>query len=98
MKNKPFLHALTAAIYIVLVVFVMDMVTSFTQMKETILVPMTVLGIFVLSAAVMGYLFLSEPLKLYFENRKDEATKFFLQTIGYFAFFALAFILTLIYS
>lgn len=53
--------------------------------------PMTMLGVFVLSAAVMGFLFLSEPLRLFLENQKQEAFIFFAKTVGVFACFVLVF-------
>jgi hypothetical protein len=43
------------------------------------------LGLFVLSAALMGYLFLYEPFNLYMENRKQEAVLFFGRTVLFFA-------------
>ena len=63
--KKPFLHALGAALYIIVIVLVVQVVTSaLKDQNETIIIPMTMLSLFVLSATVMGYLFLSEPLYL----------------------------------
>jgi hypothetical protein len=61
----------------------------------TILIPMTMLSLFVLSAAVMGFLFLSEPLYLLMENRKQEAILFFGKTVGIFACFVAVFAISL---
>jgi hypothetical protein len=97
MKRTPLFHATGAAAYIVLIVFVMDTVTS-AGAEETILIPMTILGLFVLSAAVMGYLFAFEPVRLYVENRKDESLAFFGKTVGWFACFVALFVLGLLYS
>lgn len=86
--KKPFLHALAAALYIVLIVFIVSLVTSVLKGRsETIIIPMTMLSMFVLSAAVMGFLFLSEPLQLLIENKKKEAVSFFAKTVGFFACF-----------
>jgi len=95
--KKPFLHALAAALYIVIVVLSIDTVTSILQ-KETIIIPMVMLGLFVLSAAVMGFLFLSEPLQLLIEKRKQEAMAFFAKVVGIFACFVVVFIILLFFS
>ncbi|OHA91787.1 MAG: hypothetical protein A2665_00965 [Candidatus Zambryskibacteria bacterium RIFCSPHIGHO2_01_FULL_46_30] len=94
--GKPFLHALGAILYIVIIVFVVQVVTSaLKSQNETIIIPMTMLSLFVLSAAVMGYLFLSEPLYLLMENRKQEAIAFFAKVVGIFACFVAVFTILL---
>ncbi len=93
--KKPFLHALTAALYIVVIVLIINIVTLILS-KETILIPMVLLSLFVLSAAVMGYLFLFEPLQLYMDNQKKEAVTFFAKTVGIFACFAILFLILLL--
>jgi Ni/Fe-hydrogenase subunit HybB-like protein len=93
MKNikKPFLYALGAALYIVIIVFVMNAITSVVPGK-TLIIPMVLLSLFVLSAAVMGFLFLSEPFRLYMENQKQEAISFFAKIVAIFACFAALFV------
>ena len=93
--KKPFYYALGAIVYIVLIVLAMSATKYFPQ-KETIIVPITMLTLFVLSAAVMGFLFLSEPIKLFLEHRKQEAVIFFLKTVGFFACFLAVFVVLLI--
>ena len=93
--KKPFYYALGAIVYIVLIVLAMSTTKYFPQ-KENIIVPITMLTLFVLSAAVMGFLFLSEPVKLFLENRKQEAVMFFLKTVGFFACFLAVFVVLLI--
>jgi hypothetical protein len=56
---------------------------------------MVLLGLFVLSAAVMGFLFLYEPLCLYMENHKKEAVVFFAKIVGVFACFVALFLILL---
>lgn len=75
-----------AALYIVFIVFIMNAVSSFLP-EKTIFIPMAMLGLFVLSAAIMGFLFLSEPFRLYMDNHKQEAVSFFLKIVGIFACF-----------
>jgi hypothetical protein len=49
------------------------------------------LSLFVLSAAVMGFLFLSEPLYLLVENKKKEAIIFFAKIVVFFACYVFVF-------
>lgn len=90
--KKPFLHAAGAAVYIVLIVTVMQYVsTVFKNQEGTFATPMVVLSLFVLSAAVMGYLFLSESLFLLFDGNKKAAIVQFGKVVGFFACFAIFF-------
>lgn len=92
--KKPFLHAFAAAIYIVAIVLGIHAAGSILP-EETVIIPIVMLGLFVLSAAVMGFLFLSEPLRLFMENRKQEALAFFAKVVGIFACFIVIFIILL---
>ena len=90
--KKPFLHALGAVIYIVFIVLVIQGANYLLkEVMGTIIIPMTMLSLFVLSAAVMGYFFLSEPISLLVENRKKEAIVYFAKIVGFFACFVLVF-------
>lgn len=97
MNNNPFLNALAAAVYIVIVVFITNTLFSPPQEEETILIPMFMLSLFVLSAAIMGFLFFYQPFRLYFENQKREAFLFFMRTVGFFAGFVALFFVSLLY-
>ena len=92
--KKPFLYALAAALYIVVIIFAIHFLTSILK-NENIIIPITMLSLFVLSAAVMGFLFLSEPLQLLIQNRKQEAVAFFGKVVGIFACFVIVFIILL---
>ena len=100
MKANPFAYATFAALYIVIVVNVMNFMMSITKegSGDGILVPMAVLSLFVLSAAVMGYLFVFEPVRLYLEGKKSDGISFFLKTVGTFACFVAFFIAALLYT
>ncbi len=90
--KQPFLHALGAALYIVTIVLAVQYLGSaLAGSVETIIIPMTMLSLFVLSAAVMGYLFLSEPLYLLIENKKKEALAWFCKVVGFFTCFLILF-------
>ena len=94
MTKNPFANATFAALYIVLIVNLMNVVIRTTEegSGESILVPMAVLSLFVLSAAIMGFLFISEPIKMYLDGKKQEAVNFFLKTIASFAVFVALFV------
>lgn len=95
MKN-PFLNALLAALYIIsLVSAIFYGGPLLSGKEETVLIPITMLSLFVLSAAVMGFLFLSKPLQLYFDGSKREAAAFFLKTVLSFAAITLVFVFSL---
>src|SRR3989338_8970797 len=86
MTQNPLYNALLVSGYIVLVVTIM---TSFVDKADGpergILVPLTILSLFVLSAAVMSYIFFYQPIMLYMDGKKTEAVNLFLKTLGFFA-------------
>jgi small-conductance mechanosensitive channel len=95
--KKPFIYAAVAGIYII---FIVNLINTFAVIfpgpdKKTILIPIVMLGLFVLSAAVMGFLFLYEPFELYMQNKKQEALSFFGKTLGIFACFVAIFVILL---
>ena len=97
MSKNPFFNAAGAAVYVVGIVLLINYLSNnFIDQpdSETLLAPMAMLMLFVLSAAVMGYLFVITPLRLYLDGAKEEAVSFFLKTVGIFAVITLlAFIL-----
>jgi hypothetical protein len=92
--KKPFIYSLLAALYIAFLVLGINYILPMLPQKS-ILIPMVMLSLFVLSAAVMGFLFLSEPLKLYMDGAKQEAVSFFTKTVGIFAGFVVIFLVLL---
>jgi hypothetical protein len=97
--KKPFLRALAAVLYIIIIVLLIQAFSFVLKgTQDTIIIPMTMLSLFVLSAAVMGFLFLSEPLQLLIENKKKEAIAFFAKVVGFFACFVLIFVIVLFLS
>src|SRR3989344_8760530 len=86
MNKNPYVNALLAGLYIAgIVLLINTLAEPNTPDNETLLVPMMMLSLFVLSAAVMGYLFVAEPLMLYLDGKREEAVKFFLTTVASFA-------------
>jgi hypothetical protein len=92
MFKNPYVNAVLAAGYIVGIVLLIQGVTGITKDKpDTILIPMTMLSLFVLSAGVMGLLFVYTPGQLFLDNHRKEALTFFFRTLGTFAVFAAVF-------
>ncbi len=94
MSKNPVLNALAAAAYIGTLVFILVVVLGHTEQNLSerfmFLMPLTMISVFTLSAAVMGYLFLYQPALLILDGKRAEGTKFFLQTVGSFAAFVVA--------
>lgn len=89
MLKNPFLNALAAFGYIILVVSVIYFGGQFAKPEDSILAPIAVLSLFTLSAAVMAYIFGFEPAQLYFGGKKKQGVKLFLQTMGSFGIITL---------
>ncbi len=85
MTKNPILNALIATAYIALVASIMFYAPRFADKKDTVFTPIAVLSLFTLSAAVMGYIFLSNPAQLFVTGKKKEAVNLFLRTVGVFA-------------
>lgn len=85
MSKNPLLNALTASVYIVFIVFVMNWGTKMVPHPNTFMAPIAVVSLFTLSAAVMGYVFCYEPILLLLDGKKKQAVRLFLQTVAVFA-------------
>lgn len=94
MLRKPFFRALYAAAYIAIIVLVINSVTSSIE-KDTIIIPMIMLSLLVLSVTIMAFLFGFEPFRLYGEGKKHEALRDFTQTVAIFAAFVAVFVILL---
>ena len=85
MTKNPFVNSLSALLYIVIVASVMFYGVNHKESVNSVIVPITMLSVFTLSAAVMGYIFLYHPLIFYLDGKKKEAINLFLKTLGSFA-------------
>lgn len=91
MTKNPILNALAAAAYIgILVGALSTFVDSEVEHIAPLLLPMLMISLFTLSAAVMGSIFFYQPFRLYFDGQKQEAVKLLVQTIGVFAILVVA--------
>src|SRR3989344_4050062 len=86
MSKNPFINALCAAGYIsLLATAVFTMPNYITDNELGMMAPILFLSLFVISAALMGYLFVYPSIHLLIESKKEEATKLFLTTLFSFA-------------
>ncbi len=97
MTKNPFINALSATAYIIIVASVMNLGTKNMKGPDTVMAPIVFLSVFTLSAAVMGYLFLLQPLQLYLDGKKKAGVALFVQTLGSFALITVV-ILTLFFT
>jgi hypothetical protein len=88
MTTNPFINALAALGYIVAVVLLIFYGGPAIGPKDTVFIPMAMLSLFVFSAGAMSYIVLYQPVVMFWENKKAEATGLFLKTIGILGGFA----------
>ena len=99
MIKNPYLNAFMALGYIALIILVISKTSSIAaNTPDTLLAPVTMLSLFVLSAAIMGILFVYEPARLFLENQKQQALSFLLKTVATFACFVVILATLLFYT
>lgn len=89
MTHNPLYNALLAIGYIALVVSVLFFGSAIAGEPDNILMPMGMLAVFVLSAAMMAFIFFYRPVIMLLDGKRDEAVKLFLTTVAYFAGFTI---------
>lgn len=85
MTKNPIINAASATLYITAVALLMFYGKTLFGTKDTILTPIAVLSLFSLSAAMMAYFFLYQPLMLFLDGHKKQAINLFLKTTAVFA-------------
>lgn len=86
MTKNPFYNALFAIAYIVsLITIIFNASNILGGPQESILFPIGGLSLFVLSAALMAYLFFYQPVLMLIDGEREKAVKLFLHTLGIFA-------------
>lgn len=97
MTKNPYKNALAAVAYIAVVAVIMFYGPKYAQLEnkpDTLLVPISVISLFSFSAAMMGYIFLFNPVQLYLDGKKKQAVDLFTKTL--LAFGAVTFVLLLL--
>lgn len=84
MTRNPIVNALAAIAYILVIASLMFYAARSGDTEFTVIIPMAIISLFTLSAAVMAYIFLYQPLQLYLEGEKNRAVKLFLNTVAVF--------------
>lgn len=85
MTKNPFINALSASAYIILVVTIMNFASQILRNKpDTAFGPVALLSLLTLSVTVMAYLFFYQPLQLFIERKKKQGLNLFIQTVGIF--------------
>ena len=82
--KNPYLNSIYAEAYIIILVSLISYVGK-ENSPDNFFSPVAALSLFVLSAALMGYLFLGEPLQLFLDGEKKQSVSFFMKTVISFA-------------
>ena len=85
MTKNPFINALAATAYISIVATIMFNGDRLFGPGKSVIIPIAILSLFTLSAAVMGYIFGFQPIQLFLDGKKKQAVNLFLQTVAVFA-------------
>lgn len=98
MLKNPYINAVCASLYIVVVVSVLQFLGTIVNDDKSFLIPIAMLSLLTLSVSLMGLLFFYTPVRILLEGNKDEALSFFLKTIGTFACFIIIFGILIIFK
>jgi len=94
MTRNPFYNALFAIAYIVVLVSCAILGPQLLNApQQSLFYPMLALAVFVLSAALMTYLFFYQPVIMLLDGEREKAVKLFLQTVGIFGVATVALLL-----
>lgn len=83
--KKPLLHALSAGAYIVLIVNLINFFGHSNAPEDTILAPIAMLSLLVLSVAFMTFIFFYDPVRMFGAGDTKGALDFFGKTLACFA-------------
>lgn len=97
MTRNPLINAGAAAVYIGAVVLFISSLSRFEE-PETLLVPLAMISLLVLSVLVMSYCFFFSPIQMYLDGQKKEAVSLFTKSVAAFASIVAMFLGTLFFS
>jgi len=86
---KSLVLAAATFLYIAGIVFLISNGEKIFGPKETLIIPIFMLLLLVVSATITGLLVFGKPIMLYLDNRKKEAFTLLFGTIGWLAIFLL---------
>jgi len=85
-RKTALINSVTTALYIIAVGFFMYFGTLIKVGRaNTMLVPITLLLLFVFSAAITGFLIFGKPAQLYVDGKKKEALSLLTYTLTFFS-------------
>ena len=85
MTKNPIINAVSASVYIALIVTLMNFISKTLGSKpDSAFAPIVFLSVLTLSVSIMAYLFFYQPLLLVLDGKKKQAIHLFIQTIGAF--------------
>ena len=88
----------TAAYIILVVSFIFSLQVFFPGLEDNIIIPISMLLLFVCSAAITGFLVFGKPVMLYIDGKKREAVLLLSYTLGVlFIITVMSFILLIAY-
>jgi hypothetical protein len=85
MNKNAYYNAILASGYIAIIATFLQNGHYIFGEKDNFLSPILFLSLFVLSASIMGYLFIGEPIQLFLDGHKKQAADMFFRTVGTFA-------------
>ena len=80
--KRAFIDAIGTAAYIVLIVSFIFSLQRFQGAEDIIIIPISMLMLFVCSAAITGFLVFGKPIMLYVDGKKREAVSLLGYTLG----------------
>ncbi|PIR89386.1 MAG: hypothetical protein COU07_00605 [Candidatus Harrisonbacteria bacterium CG10_big_fil_rev_8_21_14_0_10_40_38] len=86
MNKNPIINAFAASAYIVGIVLLINHITKvLSDNGDKLIIPILMLSLFTLSAAVMGFIFLFIPIQMYLDGKKKEGGMLLIKSVGAFA-------------
>jgi len=82
------INSIGAALYVSVVAFLMSNGEELFRGNDSALIGVAMLLLFVISAAIMGFIVLGRPLMMYLDGLKKEALKLFYLTIAWLVIIA----------
>lgn len=96
--KRALIDSLGTVVYILIIVSFIFSLQNFQEAEDTILIPITMLMLFVCSAAITGFLVFGKPVMLYIDGKKREAISLLGYTIGILALLTIvSFIVLIVY-
>ncbi len=91
---NPYINAVAAALYIATLVLSVGLASKLNlDIEESIVIPMIMLSLLVLSVSIMAGLFFYVPVRFLLANKREEALCFFIRTVLGFALCLVGFVI-----